>query len=159
VEIILYASSVEPTLNLFPPVETVEQFNVPRIQTTPRLLQQMPDMDMNDHGQFSNARIPEPPEPPQPLPMTPQLQDTVPQQSPIESPIYGQTVDLPHYELMIVNALNAINDPNGSPPKAIWDWMNKYAPRDFLLVITHVTRNSERRHHKRCRKPLRRDDC
>jgi hypothetical protein len=125
VDLLIYASAVHPELDLFPTGE-VDQFQVPRIHT-PRLLQQAPDMDMNHH-QFNHTRIPEPQEPQQPpLPMTPQIHDTVPQQhSPIDSPIYGQTADLPHYELMIVNALNAISDPNGSPPKVIWDWMNRY---------------------------------
>jgi hypothetical protein len=62
----------------------------------------------------------------QTLPMTPMHDAPPPQQSPLESPVYGQNVDLPHYELMIVNALTAINDPNGSPPKTIWDWMNRW---------------------------------
>jgi hypothetical protein len=122
----MYASSVHPTLDLFPSGD-VDQFQVPRLHATARS-QAGPDMDMNEHPQYNNARLPNTQESQQTLPMTPLHEGPPPQQSPLESPVYGQNIDLPHYELMIVNALHAINDPNGSPPKAIWDWMNSNYP-------------------------------
>jgi hypothetical protein len=123
VELLVYASNMSPTLDLFPTIE-VDQFQVPRLQSAPRL-HRMAEMDVNSHPQYTDARMQDPQNQP-PLPMTP-LHDSGPQHpSPMESPIYGGNVDLPHYELMIVNALQAINDPNGSPPKAIWEWMNTY---------------------------------
>jgi hypothetical protein len=119
-------------------------------------------MDLNDHMQYGNRRIPDPQEvqQQQPLPMTPMHDAPPPQQSPLESPVYGQNVDLPHYELMIVKALTAINDPNGSPPKTIWDWMNRYdlLPWKLTIVTIHVIRNSALQPHKHYKKPLRRDD-
>ena len=118
----MYASELNPTLRLFPTGD-VDQFQVPRLQSTPRQQQRLPDMDMNDHTQYNHRMSDQ--ELQQAMPMTP-MHEPQPQQSPLDSPMYGQTTDLPHYELMIVHALNAINDPNGSPPKAIWDWMNKY---------------------------------
>lgn len=120
----MYASDLNPSLPLFPAGD-VDQFQVPRLQLTPRQQQRLPDMDMNDHTQYNQRMSDE--ELQQAMSMTP-MHDPSSQQSPLESPLYGQTTDLPHYELMIVHALNAINDPNGSPPKAIWDWMNKYFP-------------------------------
>jgi hypothetical protein len=108
---------VDPSLPLFP---DIDQF---RVHPNPRQQPGMPDMDINNHSQYNHARLQDQ-ELQQTLPMTP-LHDVQPQQSPLDSPIYGQNTDLPHYELMIVHALTAINDPNGSPPKAIWDWMNK----------------------------------
>jgi hypothetical protein len=123
-ELLLYASELAPDLPLFPTGD-VEQFQVPRIQLTPRQQQQqrIPELEMNDHVQYNHRMSDQDLQ----MPMTP-MHDIAPQQSPLESPMYGQNTDLPHYELMIVHALNAINDPNGSPPKAIWDWMNKYLP-------------------------------
>jgi hypothetical protein len=112
---------MNPSLPLFPPGE-VDQFQVPQLQLTPRQPQRITDVDMNEHAQY-NHRMQE--QELQQLPMTP-IHDAPGQQSPLDSPIYGQNTDLPHYELMIVRALGSINDPNGSPPKAIWDWMNRY---------------------------------
>jgi hypothetical protein len=79
----------------------------------------MQPLELNDQ-QYNHA----PQQQQQPLPMQ-SMQDTPTQQT-VEPPIYGQGTDLPHYELMIVHALQAISDPNGSPPKVIWDWMNRY---------------------------------
>jgi len=122
----------------------------------------MPDMDLNDHPQYGNRRLPDPQEVQQhpPLPMTPMHDAPPPQQSPLESPAYGQNVDLPHYELMIVNALTAINDPNGSPPKTIWDWMNRcvFQRKKLMIVTIHAIRNFAHPPHKLYKKPLRRDD-
>jgi hypothetical protein len=128
IDLIIYASNIHPNLDLIPAGD-VDQFQVPRLQATQHL-QRMPDMDLNDHPQYGNRRLPDPQDVQQqpPLPMTPMHDAPPPQQSPLESPAYGQNVDLPHYELMIVNALTAINDPNGSPPKTIWDWMNSNYP-------------------------------
>jgi len=108
------------------PIGDVDQFQVPRLQTTPRQTQsqqRIPELDINQPSQYNHSRLSDPDL--QGLPMTP-MHDVSHQQSPLESPLYGQTQDLPHYELMIVHALQALNDPNGSPPKQIWDWMNKY---------------------------------
>ena len=81
----------------------------------------MPDIDIDQYP----PRLSDPQQ--NTMPMTPMHDPSVVpmQQSPI-SPGYGTTIDLPHYELMIVNALEAINNPNGCPPKEIWEWMNKY---------------------------------
>jgi len=122
-ELLLYVSELNPNLPLFPAGD-IEQFQVSRLQLTPRQQQRIPELEMNEHAQY-NHRMSD--QDLQQMPMTP-MHDVPLQQSPLESPIYGQNTDLPHYELMIVHALNAINDPNGSPPKAIWDWMNKYLP-------------------------------
>jgi hypothetical protein len=111
-----------PDLPLFP-ITGVDQFQVPRIHHTPRQQQRMPEINMNEHPQYDHGRMQE--QELQQLPMTP-MHEGPPQQSP-QSPMYGQNTDLPHYELMIVDALEHINDPNGSPPKAIWDWMNSYS--------------------------------
>ena len=120
----MYASELDPNLPLFPTGD-VDQFQVPHPQSTPRQQHRLPDMDMNDHNQYNHRMSDQ--ELQQAMPITPMHEPPL-QHSPLESPIYGQTTDLPHYELMIVHALSAINDPNGSPPKAIWDWMNKYFP-------------------------------
>lgn len=147
-ELVLYASELDPNLPLFPAGD-VDQFQVPRLQISPRR-QQIPEIDMNEHAQY-NHRMPD--QDLQQLPMTP-MHDVPLQVSPLESPLYGQNTDLPHYELMIVHALSAINDPNGSPPKQIWDWMNKYSPVnvELTLVITHVIQSSGLRRHKLFRK-------
>lgn len=143
------------------PSGDVDQFQVPRLQPQPPL-QRIPDMDISEHPQYVNRRLPDPREAQQQqaLPMTPMHDAPPPQQSPLESPVYGQNVDLPHYELMIVNALTAINDPNGSPPKIIWEWMNRCDLEKWRLIIvtTHAIRNSALPPHKLFRKPSRRAD-
>jgi hypothetical protein len=136
---------MDPSLPLFPAGNDVDQFDVPRAQGTPRQQQRLPDMDINELPQYNHQPSPlrqqrlsdpemKPPQHPM-QPMNPMHDPGPPQQSSIESPMFGQT-DLPHYELMIVHALTAISDPNGSPPKAIWDWMNKYYfhPNDFFKI-------------------------
>jgi hypothetical protein len=138
-ELVIEISQMDPSLPLFPTSgDVVDQFEVPRAQGTPRQPQRLPDMDIDEHPQYNHHQpLPPPPRqqrlsdpdmkpPPHTLQSVTPMNDTGPtQQSPVEtSPMFGQT-DLPHYELMIVHALTAINDPNGSPPKAIWDWMNK----------------------------------
>jgi len=144
------------TLYLFPTGE----YQVPRLETGGRL-QRMSDLDVNSHVQFNDTRMQDPQGQASTLPMTPLHEAPQSHSSPLESPIYGQTVDLPHYELMIVNALQAINDPNGSPPKAIWEWMNTYFLLEisFNVVIIHVTQSSEPRRPKLYRRLLRRVVC
>ena len=142
-ELIIFASEMYPDLPLFP-MTGVDQFQVPRIHHTPRQQQRLPELNMNEHPQYNHARMQEQ-ELQQQLPMT-SMQEGPPQQSPLESPMYGQSTDLPHYELMIVAALEHINDPNGSPPKAIWDWMNSYVLWCLCLTAEtiHVTQSSVR---------------
>lgn len=103
---------------------------------------------MNEHTQYNHTRLPEQ-NAQQNVSMTP-VHDA-PQPQGLDSPVYtGQSTDLPHYELMIVRALEAINDPNGSPPKVIWDWMNKCASQilGLMLVIIHAILNFGLRHRK-----------
>ena len=137
-----------PTLPLFPSGD-VDQFQVPQHHSTPREPSRMLDIEMNDHTQYNHTRLPEQ-NAQQNVSMTPVHDVPQPQQT-LDSPVYsGQTTDLPHYELMIVHALEAINDPNGSPPKVIWDWMNKYAPwiLGLMLAIIHAILNFGLRHRK-----------
>ena len=115
-DLVIHASELDPSLPLFPGPGDVDQFQLPRQQ------QRIPSVEMNDHSQYNHARLLDQNQQ-QTLPMTPMHDAQL--QSQLESPIYGPNTDLPHYELMIVHALNAINDPNGCPPKQIWDWMNK----------------------------------
>jgi hypothetical protein len=115
-------------------------------------------MDMNDHAQYNHTRMGEQELQPA-IPMTP-IHELPSQQPQLESPLYGQNTDLPHYELMIVYALQAINDPNGSPPKQIWDWMNRYLCAQSLKltpVITHATQSSGHQLLKLCKKLSRKD--
>ena len=159
IDLLVYASDMYPNLDIFPTGE-VDQFQVPRLHPAPRL-QRMPDIDVNSHPQYNDNRLQDPQNPPPGLPMTPMQEPPPHHQSPMESPMYGQNVDLPHYELMIVNALQAINDPNGSAPKAIWEWMNKYFLlwANFDVVIILVIPNFGHRHLKLCKKLLRKVVC
>jgi hypothetical protein len=117
VDLLIYASNMHPTLDIFP-TGSVDQFHLP-LSSTPQL-SRISDLD----EQFASGALPDQ----NTQQLTPIHDAPPPQHSPIESPGYTATVDLPHYESMIVNALQAINNPNGSPPKDIWEWMNKYSP-------------------------------
>jgi linker histone H1 and H5 family len=119
---------MNPGLPLFPIGGDVDQFQVPRIMPgTPTRQLRIAETDMSN--QYNHQRLDSHDQPPQQLPLTPMHGPPASQQSPLEqSPVYGQITDLPHYELMIVKALEAINDPNGSPPKSIWEWMNNNYP-------------------------------
>ena len=143
-----------PDLPLFPPTGDVDQFQVPRLRASPQRIQQrISDMEMNEHVQYNHTRMGEQELQPA-MPMTP-MHEVPSQQPQLESPLYGQTTDLPHYELMIVHALQAINDPNGSPPKQIWDWMNRYVEaghEKLTSVITLVIQSFGPLLHKPCKR-------
>ena len=45
--------------------------------------------------------------------------------------------DLPSYEDMIAQAITALDEPKGSPPKSIWEWMNKYVLELYIYIYIY----------------------
>jgi hypothetical protein len=77
---------------------------------------------------------------------------------------------LPSYEDMIVAGLIAIGDPDGSPPRIVFEWMNEYVwllvlvslwclTFLFLSVLIHSRQHFGRRRARRCKRLLREVVC